>query len=409
MKAFGFLALLLGALFGAPGCDHGGSTPGNTLPVTINTGTSTLGYANGLFTSVTVCVPGTTTCQTLDYILVDTGSEGLRILSSAGGGELSLTLPQENDAEGRPLAECSGFLDGFTWGSVRMADVTMGDEEARSVPIQVIGDPGFSDVPKSCSDTGSPEDTVQTLFANGILGVGPFPQDCGTLCSGPFMAGDMGNPGIYYSCPSSGCQATAVPVASQVQNPVSMLPTDNNGVVVELPSVSAGGALEVTGTLLFGIGTQANNDLGSATVLPIDPGSLTFTTQYRGQSYPFSFIDSGSNALYVLDSNALGIPVCASTKADPNASDFYCPPKAESLTATNLGINGATRAASFSVASLDALTSSDSAFDDLAGPSGTTLANEYFDWGLPFFFGRTVFTAIEGSSAPGGQTPYFAY
>src|SRR5471030_982150 len=46
---------------------------------------------NTLFTSVTVCVPGTTTCQTIDHIEVDTGSFGLRILSEA----LTLALPVE--------------------------------------------------------------------------------------------------------------------------------------------------------------------------------------------------------------------------------------------------------------------------------------------------------------------------
>ncbi len=35
---------------------------------------------NTLYTSVTVCLPGTTTCQTIDNIQVDTGSYGLRIV-----------------------------------------------------------------------------------------------------------------------------------------------------------------------------------------------------------------------------------------------------------------------------------------------------------------------------------------
>jgi hypothetical protein len=32
-----------------------------------------------------------------------------------------------------------------------------------------------------------------------------------------------------------------------------------------------------------------------------------------------------------------------------------------------------------------------------------------FDFGLPFFFGRSVFTAIEGASTPGGTGPYVAF
>jgi hypothetical protein len=41
-------------------------------------------------------------------------------------------------------------------------------------------------------------------------------------------------------------------------------------------------------------------------------------------------------------------------------------------------------------------------------PSGGTFAG-HFDWGLPFFFGRNVFTAIEGAPYGSGPGPYFAY
>jgi hypothetical protein len=45
------------------------------------------------------------------------------------------------------------------------------------------------------------------------------------------------------------------------------------------------------------------------------------------------------------------------------------------------------------------------AINGLAGP------NSFggFDFGLPFFFGRNVFTAIEGKSTPAGTGPYLAY
>jgi hypothetical protein len=42
----------------------------------------------------------------------------------------------------------------------------------------------------------------------------------------------------------------------------------------------------------------------------------------------------------------------------------------------------------------------------LAGPSSDSSG---FDWGLPFFFGRSVFTAIEGRSAGGSVGPYMAF
>ena len=52
----------------------------NVQPITVNAGPAN-NYANGLFTSVTICVPASTvSCQTIDGVLVDTGSSGLRVL-----------------------------------------------------------------------------------------------------------------------------------------------------------------------------------------------------------------------------------------------------------------------------------------------------------------------------------------
>jgi hypothetical protein len=47
---------------------------------------------------------------------------------------------------------------------------------------------------------------------------------------------------------------------------------------------------------------------------------------------------------------------------------------------------------------------SDAAANGLAGPNAGTV-----DFGLPFFFGRNVYTAIEGKSTPAGTGPYTAY
>jgi len=46
----------------------------------------------------------------------------------------------------------------------------------------------------------------------------------------------------------------------------------------------------------------------------------------------------------------------------------------------------------------------DSVFPNLGGPSAGN-----FDWGLPFFFGRNVFTAIETRNTPAGTGPFWAY
>ena len=122
------------------------------------------------------------------------------------------------------------------------------------------------------------------------------------------------------------------------------------------------------------------------------------TTVFSGQSYAASFIDSGSNGIYFLDTTSTGIPLC------PDSSDFYCPASTQSLSATNVGVNGVSVPALFSVGNADALNSRFFAFSEIAGPNPGG-----FDFGLGFFFGRTVFTAIEGQATPGGAGPYFAY
>jgi hypothetical protein len=177
---------------------------------------------------------------------------------------------------------------------------------------------------------------------------------------------------------------------------VALFATDNNGVIVELPAVS-GGEVTVSGSLVFGIGTQSNNALGTATIYTAP--NAAFTTTYKSQTYAESFIDSGSNGYFFPDST---IPVCS------DITGFYCPSSTENLSATNQA-SGASGTVDFSVANADALFAnlSDNAFEDLGGPAGAP-AN-YFDWGLPFFYGRNVYTAIEGMSTPGGTGPFWAY
>jgi hypothetical protein len=349
-------------------------------------------YANGAFTSVTVCVPGTSTCQTIDGVLVDTGSLGLRLLSSV----LTVPLPQQKASDGNPVVECLPFVSFFTWGPVQTADIKIAGEKASSTPIQVISGSDFP-VPTACADFGNSGETLSVLGANGILGVGSFPQDCGGACTttGP------SNPNLYYECPTSGCVVVAEGLAQQVTNPVVLFSTDNNGVIIELP---AAGSPETTlsGSLIFGIGTQSNNALNGATVYRVDD-SGNFITTYQKTAYNQSFIDSGSNGLYFLDSSTTGIPVCS------DANFFYCPSATQNLSATNEGSTGSpSGTVSFSVANADNLFNNNpnaNVFGQLAGPSSLS----GFDWGLPFFYGRKVFTAVHGQSTPGGTGPYWAY
>lgn len=366
----------------------------NVVPITVNGGLPG-DYVDAAFTSVTVCVPGTSTCKTIDNVLVDTGSPGLRIVSSA----LAVALPQQKTASGNPVVECLPFVSSYTWGPVQTADVQIGGEKASSVPIQVLSDTDFT-TPAACASSGSnnPADTVQSLGANGLLGVGLLAQDCGPSAE----CITTGNAGLYYQCPSQDCATTGTltgeALAQQVTNPVALFSTDNNGVIVELPVVS-GAEVTVSGSLVFGIGTQSNNALGGATVYTPDQFG-NFTTTYNGQAYSSSFIDSGSNGYFFLDSSVAGVPpTCA------GSSGFYCPNSTTPFSVTNQGSNGAKGTIKFSVANADTFfNTGDAAFGDLGGEFPGA-----FDWGLPFFFGRNVFVAIEGASTPGGSGPFWAY
>jgi hypothetical protein len=368
----------------------------NVASIEVNTGppTSGVAYANGAFVSVTVCAPGTSTCQTIPYILVDTGSYGLRIVSSL----LTVPLTQEMASDGSPMVECVQFLDSYTWGPVQTADIEISSEKASSAAIQVLSDSDFT-VPSSCSSkaAGGSADMVSTLGANGILGVGQFPQDCGSNTTCPASANQ------YYSCASAtaACTPVAATSAQQVQNPVALFATDNNGVIIELPAVSSPEAT-VSGSLVFGIGTESNNSLSGATVYTANPTNLNFTTTFNGASYTNAgFLDSGSNGYFFPDSS---LAACPSTTG---SNGFYCPSGTTNLSATNEGDNGTSGTVNFSVANADNMFSNDpndAAYPDLGGP-----ASGYFDWGLPFFYGRNVFTSIEGKTAPGGTTPYWAY
>jgi hypothetical protein len=372
----------------------------NVATLTVNAGPAN--SINIPFVSVTICPHGSTTgCATVGGIEVDTGSSGLRIIQSALPAGFAQTLAQQ-EAGTVPIAECAVFADGYSWGGIRMADVTVSSETASNIPIQIIGDTSItSTVPSDCAASGPmEEDTVDTFLANGVLGVSAFQQDCGNAC---VTSPSPGGQPFYYLCPSNGtCSNTTQPLDMQVPNPVVAFAMDNNGAIVELPSATDGAA-SATGALVFGIGTQSNNGLGTAKVLTEDPNFGFVDINFQGTDYPDSYLDSGSNSLYFTDNT---LSVCASNTA---GSGFYC--SNASLSATITGVNAVQVTASFSVADATTLftdSPSGTVFPELGAPIFAGNSST-FDFGLPYFYGRNVFTAIEGKNTPGGMGPYLAY
>ncbi|GAA0320819.1 DUF3443 domain-containing protein [Sphingomonas oligophenolica] len=401
----------------------GGTPVVNSATVTFDAGPAELNVGPGAYTafnepyvSIKICAPGSTTnCQTIDHIILDTGSVGLRILQPVINQSLLSALPAQTDPSGNAVGECYMYVNSYVFGSVRQADFSIAGEKVANMPFHAIADAGvFSNVPASCSSGGGTNiTTVKAFGANGILGIGTTPTDCGPICAAGNTTG-----AAYYDCPASGCSAIIARAVSttapfqQLPNPVAAFATDNNGTVLVLPSVAPAGAVSMTGTIYFGIGTQANNALGSQTVLPVTTstnrlGAGLLTAIYNGKSLTQSFLDSGSNDYYFIDTS---LPACS----DTNLSAFYCPTTSMLLSPTLTATNGTMVNAAFTLYNPMTTTAGSSNVAPGLGVNPTLVqpplqfANS-FDFGVPFFFGRSVYTAIEGRSAGGTQGPYIAF
>ena len=434
-----------------------GRPNGQATPLPPSGATACDGYPDEICATITICTPGTTpstvpsSCQTINNLLLDTGSYGLRIFSDLISSNVQLQqIPATN---GGALVNCTQYGDGSSdWGPVKRATVFLAGEPGVPVPVQMIN-AGFSTIPVDsnnaslCPDADiSPTQASTNPHAsgfNGILGVGLFTQDCGPSCA------QFPDIGAYFSCNGTGpnaCIGTTVPTGNQVQNPVALLPYDNNGVILTLPSVSvATGALSVTGTLILGIGTQPNNAPKTVTTFPVStaPNNSfgTFTALFNGLSY-LSFIDSGSSIYFFpgpstlpqcMDLGCCSNPNTGQTvacPANPSTSSIvngcpYCPLNDTCFGSINNGVcvagsvlfnqgstGSPTKATAIEVSNYNNLTnSSNNAFMNIGSPSSE------FDYGLPFFFGKSIYVGIAPdpnlpkpiNPSPLGTGPYWAY
>jgi hypothetical protein len=381
-----------------PGSGGSGITGNNVLSITVNgslcSPVTSASYPNKPCVSITVCNPsGSSTCQMIDDILLDTGSFGLRIFKSILGPAMAFSQVAAGSGS---LAECAQFGDGSSlWGPVQLAGVALASEPTVTVPIQII-DSTFA-ISTSLTSTicpGAGQDPATAGF-NGILGVGVFSLDCGSACTNRALNG------LYYSCSGSACNGTTVALTDQVQNPVALLPQDNNGVIVMLPSVPSSGTSSVAGVLVLGIGTQTNNVPSGVSRYPTDQSGDIITTISGTTATYSSVIDSGSNGLFFTPLSASQLPDCPS----PNAG-WFCPSSTVSLSATNAGASGLpSGVVSFQIGNFNSLAnSSNRVFSNIGGNTPGM-----FDWGLPFYFGRDVYVGIDGKGSSLGTGPYWGY
>jgi hypothetical protein len=357
--------------------------------------------ANVLYTTVTVC-DANSNCQTINNIQVDTGSGGLRIFKQA----LTVGLTQVPSGQGS-LGVCQTFASGSAWGPVQTATVKLASEPAITIPVQVIDSTfGMTSPPSPCNFGvfGSPMST----HANGILGI------------------DVGAPdsGVYFKCQATSCSELmpSVVVASQrVTNPVLALPSDNNGVIVNLPNVPDNGQATAYGNLILGIGTTWNNDPKTFSTNPIvtvslKPNDPVFaSTTADGVAFSLFAADTGSNAFFFTDPTITRCPSIFNTIL---TSGWYCP---GTIPGSNPPINGKNFAVSvtgssgpnwnFQVWIRDTTTlvaTGNLAFNDLGFNLGTS-NTDLFIAGLPFFYGKQVYLGYASYTGSLGTPPLYGY
>lgn len=396
------------------------SNVANQVPVTVASGP--FNAVDTPYVSVTVCAPGTTTCQTVNDVTVDTGSTGLRLYASALNSRMLAALPAVTTASGAPSAECAKTMTALFWGSVRTADVKLAGEVASALPVQILADPAYP-APASCP--GAPTLPLQS-HGNGVLGISSYRQDCGPGCASG-----------YYACSGSVCTPQGVVTSAQVSNPVASFAQDYNGTIVTLPGVPAMGAPQVTGTLTFGLDTQADNSAtnvgGKYYNAPPSSGQLVGSL-YCGNTcgstaaptYPVvlatgaatydfggQFLSTtpqctlANKVLYCPGGDSWPAPAPGTTTFTPMTTGFY----------TNVvAPNGNTSTLTVSVADADQLlwagqggepaAGSTFVFDNLAANSDQLpLIAGSFTLGLPFYLGRSVGTVLEGAAFSGGVGP----
>ena len=397
-------ALLLTALLAGCGGGGGGSAPppppnlpvleSNQLLVTVEQNPAISAIAP---TTATVNVPYVTVtlcdtsghCKSIDHVVVDTGSYGLRVLQSAVAG---LNLPADSVVTGSgttaSLGECVGFLSGHMWGSVTHASLQMASETTAALPVQVIG---ASDLPAAsatpCNSPGPDVGTLQGIGGNGLLGIGPFVGDAGT----------------YYACSAGVCTALAGPPSGErVVNPVASIvnTTDTNGVVLQMPAVPDAGAPLAYGTLSFGVDTQADNATSGLAAIPLDSSGYLVVTA-MGTAYPQSFTDSGSNFYFA--------PFGSSIPTD--SQQHFIPSSLLTLPITLASAGGAAYPTSLqSQMLIDNYSSMNFAVNLAFNDIGAAISSGSLgvDLGMPFFYGKRVAYVIDRQPSALGSGPLVA-
>lgn len=312
-KLLAILAFLSGSIISCSNGSSGNVAPiPNQVPISIGSGMNGDGI-NTMYISLTVCTNNSgTNCQTVDHIILDTGSFGVKINKSALPESFVLSLPRVTTNAGNEVYACNTFGSGYVFADEHYAVLNLAGTMTSNVILQVIENSPTAEIPDSCVAKG-PFDDFANFGANGIIGVNPAI----TLSNSSLLLYKNIN-GIYEQLTNN--EESNLPILNQ--NPLPSLTTNNNGFVVSIPPVPQNTNTNVNGTLILGINTETNNKITSQTNLVVASESdlsvvCNSACFYSKINNPESTIpavfDSGTNG-WVFMSNTL-----------PQCDYGYCP------------------------------------------------------------------------------------
>jgi hypothetical protein len=320
MKKFNLLfslGITIFTMIGISSCNNGSSTSTvakpNEVPISIGSGMNGYGI-NTMYVSITLCKDQTgTNCQTIDNIILDTGSFGLKINKSALPESFIASLTRVKTTNDETVYACNTFGSGYVFASEHYAVLQLAGDYSDNVIVQIIENSPTAEIPDSCLAKG-PFDNFEDFGANGIIGVNPAL----TLSNNTILLYRKDTNGIYVALTES--EANSVPILNQ--NPLTSLHYNNNGFVIQIPPTLTNTNTNIHGNLVLGINTNVNNMITKNTNLIVASESSLSTVCNSGCFYskienPESTIpavfDSGTNSWVFISNN---IPLC---------SYGYCP------------------------------------------------------------------------------------
>ncbi|MDD3265597.1 MAG: DUF3443 family protein [Burkholderiales bacterium] len=367
-------------------CSSGTTTsnPPVQIPISIGAGLNGDGI-NTMYVSITLCTNSAgTNCQTIDNIILDTGSFGLKINKSALPESFVLQMPRVTTTDDQMVYACNTFGSGYVFAEEHYGILKLANTMTNNVIVQIIENSPSAEIPDDCIAKG-PFDDFANFGANGIIGVNPaIGLDNSSILL--YKKDINGN----YVALSSG-ESAIVPMLNK--NPLPNLSSNNNGFVISIPPVTQNTNTNVSGTMILGVNTSSMNQVTNKTNLVVasesDLSSVCNSACFYSKiNNPESTIpavfDSGTNS-WVFMNDELQSSAC---------SYGYCP---ESPFTWVSSVYSYDFAANESYVITGVITK------DETNPSGDTVSfsvmpgwgyynyNNETLYGSPFFFGKNVY------------------